>query len=756
MIIDRDLRNYLIHEDASMQEAAQKVTAKRRQIVFCVDSSGRLVGSVSNGDLIRWVAIGPSPDVSASVGGQANRSVRMAAIGDWDTVHRLLRDVLYVPLIDDERRVVGVARNRQAGEGISLADRVISDESPAFVIAEIGNNHNGAIDRAFDLIRAAAGAGADCAKFQMRNMKSLYGAQKLGQSEDLGTEYVLDQLQRFQLTDDELFRCFDFTHNLGMIPLCTAWDQSSAEKCHSYGLQAFKTASADLTNHELLNHIASLNVPLICSTGMSTEEEIQETVRLFNSNGSQYILLHCNSTYPAPFRDVNLRYLSRLREISGGVVGYSGHERDIFVSVSAVSLGARVVEKHFTFDRTLEGNDHKVSLLPEEFRRMVIGIRQVEESLGSDQPRVLTQGEKTNRITLGKSLFAAKDIQVGEVIEPDSIEVRSPGQGLQPNRMQHLIGRKAHRKIDGGTPFYPSDLAKMELQALGADYGFSRPWGIPVRHRDVGKLIQSFQPDLVEFHLSYRDMALLDSETFLQRYDCSLVVHAPELFEGEHIVDLASPDNEYRKRSLFEMAKVITKAKSLASYFRMTEPVGIVCNVGGFSTNRFLSPAECASRERQLLESLQTLADPDVQLWPQTMPPYPWHFGGQSFHNLFVSAESIVRCCKSMSLRVCLDVSHSRLACTENGWSFNEFLREVGPLTAHMHIADAKGVDGEGLQVGEGELDFPAMFSVLDEVAPQASFIPEIWQGHENTGEGFKVALQRLAMLRSGATSRAR
>jgi len=753
MIIDRKIEPYVIDEDASIQEAAAKIARARGRIVFCVDNQGRLIGSVSNGDLIRWIAAGAERDGTAAVGSIANRTVRAGRPGDSnEAIGALLSDFLYVPLVNDEMRITAVARKREPNEGIQIASRRISLSEPTLIVAEIGNNHNGSLDQAFELIRLAAKSGADCAKFQMRHMETLFGdVSRQAGSENLGTEYVLDLLGRFQLTDDELYRCFDLTASLGMIPLCTAWDPVSAERCRAYGLPALKIASADLTNHVLLQEVVKLGLPLICSTGMSTEDEIEETKTLLQAAGSPYVFLHCNSTYPAPFKDVNIRYLRRLAEIVEGVVGYSGHERDIFVSIAAVAMDARVIEKHFTTDRSLEGNDHRVSLLPDEFARMAEGIRQVEESLGTGSARSITQGERANRVTLGKSIFAKADIEAGTILEDTMIVVRGPGEGLQPNKLGELLGRPVRRHVRAGTPFYPSDLERGSNAPAGArhTYDFGRPWGIPVRHRDLDALLAVSEPSFVEFHLSYRDLELDHTSAIQDRRGVGLVVHAPELFRGDHILDLCSPDKDYRERSLGEMRRVIETAKRLSDFFRMEAPVGIVTNVGGFSFERALPKAECAVRRSILAESLAVLHDPLVRIWPQTMPPFPWHMGGQRYHNLFVAPGEIVELCDALGLRVCLDTSHSMLACNHLELSFDRFLDVVAPLSAHFHIADARGVDGEGLQIGEGTIDFGAMFRVLDLRAPEAGFIPEIWQGHENSGEGFWRALDRLAKARS-------
>ena len=170
----------------------------------------------------------------------------------------------------------------------------------------------------------------------------------------------------------------------------------------------------------------------------------------------------------------------------------------------------------------------------------------------------------------------------------------------------------------------------------------------------------------------------------------------------------------------------------------------LVTNVGGFSANRHLSAMERQPLLERLVTSLGELQTPGVEIIPQTMPPFPWHFGGQCYHNLFVDADCIENFCRAQGLRVCLDVSHSKLACNHLHQSFSSFLERILPLTAHLHLADAAGVDGEGLQIDEGDIDWANVFNLLQRLAPAASFIPEIWQGHKNNGEGAWLALERL------------
>jgi N-acetylneuraminate synthase len=310
-------------------------------------------------------------------------------------------------------------------------------------------------------------------------------------------------------------------------------------------------------------------------------------VALLKRLGAIYVLLHCNSTYPAPFKDVHLNYIDHLKEIGDCPVGYSGHERGISVAIAAVAKGAKVIEKHFTLDKSMEGNDHKVSLLPNEFQMMIEGIRQVEQALGSSDKRSISQGELMNRETLAKSLVINCDLDIGEVIMASMLQVKSPGKGLQPNRKAELIGKRSRRSLKAGDFFYPSDLEIEKVKPR--PYQFKRPWGIPVRYHDFKNLLSKSNPDLLEFHLSYKDLEV-DIEQYIdQVYDLDLVIHAPELFTGDHLLDLSSQDPNYRKRSIEELQKVINVTRQLKNFFKRSNCPYIVTNVGGFTSDNLLS-----------------------------------------------------------------------------------------------------------------------------------------------------------------------
>lgn len=624
---------------------------------------------------------------------------------------------------------------------IDIGNFAIGSER-AFVIAEIGNNHNGSFDRAIEMIDLAKEAGADCAKFQMRHLDEVYRKRSLNKAgEDLGTEYVIDLLNRFELSVEEHKKLSEYCSEIGLLYMCTPWDSRSVQVLESFNVPAYKVASADLTNLPLLDLLAKTGKPLILSTGMSTVEEVAQTVEFLNSRNAAFVLLHCNSTYPAPLHDINLRWMNSMKKIHH-LIGYSGHERGINVTLAAVAMGACVVERHFTLDRNMEGPDHAASLTFSEFKQLVEGIREIEAALGTGETRKLSQGEMINRENLGKSLVANQSLKAGTVLEPQHIKVRSPGQGLSPQKYDQLLGRKLGRNIEEEDFFFPSDLQDTRIEPKS--YSFDRKWGVPVRYHDFNEYNSRISPDLWEFHLSYSDMELDPSNFLSGTYSAGFVVHAPELFSDSRLMDLASPDEEYRKESIYETQRVINITRSLKKYFPSELRPQIVANVGGFTMDAVLPESDLLDYYRRFEASLDELDLEGVELIPQTMAPFPWHFGGQRFQNMFVKPEQITQWCEKLNLRMCFDISHSRLTCNHFGIDFYDFARQVAPYTAHLHLGDASGVNGEGLQIGEGDIDFALLGEILKEYAPGATFIPEIWQGHKNGGEGFWVALSAL------------
>lgn len=618
----------------------------------------------------------------------------------------------------------------------------IGCDDKVFIIAEIGMNHNGIYENAINMIDQAADIGVDCVKFQMRNLKELYTKDALDMtSSDLSTQYTMGLLEKFELSFEEYKSLGEYARSKDLVFMCTPWDKSSADAILEIGVPAFKTASADMTNFDLLEHLVSKNKPLILSTGMSSKEEIDETVEFLTRLKADFALLHCNSTYPAPFKDINLRYLPKLQAYNVPV-GYSGHERGIAISLAAVAMGAQIIERHITLDRNMEGPDHTASLEFPEFKKLVDGIRELELALGNDEDRVVTQGEMINRENLSKSIYALRDISEGETFSKDMFEIKSPGQGLSPQYLNKIVGYKAIRDIGNGKALFSSDLGG--LIYAKKEYKFNRTWALPVRFHDINSLMENTHPDSVEFHMSFKDINEDLSRFLIKKYDSKYIVHAPELFEDDHLLDLCTPDEVYRKKSIAHLQRVINKTLEMKQYFPKTSIPQIVVHCGGFTKDAIMPLEQRAENYENLISSIGQLDLTGIELLPENMAPFPWLFGGQRYQNIFIDAEEIIDFCERTGLKICQDISHSHLACNKFNWDHIEYTRKLAPYTNHYHISDGTGVDGEGIQVGEGNVEFDRIYPIINDLSPDASFIPEVWQGHKNNGEGFWVSLERM------------
>lgn len=622
---------------------------------------------------------------------------------------------------------------------IKIGDRLIGDGHPCYIIAEIGVNHNGFLDLALKLIDVAVDAGADAVKFQKRNLSSLYGKKYLENANagEKTLRYLLPILQEVELSDEDYYEIVEYCRKRQITFLASAFDPESADFLESLGVPAYKVASADLTNLPLLDHLASKGKPMILSTGMSRMDEVETTVEFLKERQVQFALLHCNSTYPAAFEDINLRFMDQLRRF-GVPVGYSGHERGIAVSTVASALGASIIERHLTLDRTMDGPDHAASLEPQGFKKMVRDIRQVAQALGTGQEKFISRGEILNREVLGKSLVARRRILPGEKVTADMVAVKGPALGLSPQNYTRLLGRTIQRVIEEDEPFLERDLGieiKLDLEhTLPMDFGFT------VRFRDFEGML-AYQPRMLEFHFTDQD---LDEDypgtdfTESSPHPLKLVVHAPEFWDRT-LVDLCSLDERHRIASCALLQKTINLTRRMAPYFVGTPKV--VIHPGAMSLDHPIKKRD--QLYENLRRSVNELDYAGVELLLENLPPHPWYFGGQWLTNAFMDAYEIRDFITSLGLNFCYDSSHHKLYCNWAKVDLYEQLQVLLPYIGHLHLSDGAGLDGEGLQIGEGAIDWVHFFRVLGDY--HGTMIPEIWRGHQRGGEGFLIAIQRLS-----------
>lgn len=622
---------------------------------------------------------------------------------------------------------------------ITINRRLVGEDHPTYIIAEIGINHNGDEKLALQLIEAAAEAKVDAVKFQKRHLPSLYRQDVLAQPEkfEQNFQYMIPLLKEVELADGAMARLQRRAMELGLDFLCTPFDPVSADLLRQLNLPAYKVASADLTNLDLISNLAADGKPLILSTGMSHWEEIEDTVDRLRQLQTPFALLHCRSVYPVWPREVNLRMMNKLRRFNCPV-GYSGHELGIVIPLAAASMGAAIIEKHLTLDRKMRGPDHKVSLEPYEFKRLVRDIRIADQAVGKSK-RFLLRGEVLNRELFGKSLIAAADIAPGTEIRREMVLVQGPGKGLSPQKLPTLLGAKAKRRIAAGDFFRESDLPTAEATAPDpAALNFKGEWGLIARFTD-GQAMLAHRPRSIEFHLAEKDFAL--SHGIDQPCDCRLIVHAPE-YIGDKIHDLASGDENIRRQSVAQTLQALAVTRELAPFFRGRPK--LVTHPGAMSMNTKLRPELLAAAlARSVREIKAAIVGDEIELLLENLPPYPWYFGGQWKGNYFMAAEEIAAFCRQEEINICFDLSHAALYCNAKDQDLADYIQTLRPLIRHIHFADAYGLDGEGVQIGEGDID-------LDRIMPlfagyRGTWMPEIWRGHLENGAGFITALQRLS-----------
>ena len=320
-----------------------------------------------------------------------------------------------------------------------------------YIIAEAGVNHNGDIETAKKMVSAAKQAGCDCVKFQTFRSELLVTKQaskanyQIHNTGNNNSQY--EMLKALELEEKDFLSLKEYCLTIGIDFLSTPFDGQSAEFLKNLGMTCWKLPSGEITNEPLLKQIGSYSQRVILSTGMSTLEEVQDAVTWLQESGTKDItLLHCTSNYPTPAKDVNMRAMQTLHQHFGLPVGYSDHTEGIDIPIMAVSLGATIIEKHFTLNKGMPGPDHKASLEPDELKQMVDSIRRVELAFGTGE-KAPTQAELSTRIAARKSIVLAKDIPPNHTLTAEDFIMKRPGNGLPPSCLSYLIGKRSKQSM---------------------------------------------------------------------------------------------------------------------------------------------------------------------------------------------------------------------------------------------------------------------------------------------------------------------
>ena len=598
-----------------------------------------------------------------------------------------------------------------------------------FIIAEIGCNHNGDLEEAKSLVRQAASANCWGVKFQFRNVSTFYQS-----SNEIGDEILSAEIARTDLAIKDLVSLADLARSLGMKSGMSFFRVEDyrvfGSACNSFDF--FKVPSAECTNYELIKSLLETKKQVMVSTGGHSVTKIEDTLTKFIDKN--LIIFHCVPNYPTKLGAQNLLFINKLKELGFKEVGYSSHDEDIEVCLMAMAIGAKWIERHLTNDVNGKGLDDSSSSEIEDFKLLDKYARNMSDIMG-DKNRLPNQGEILNMQNLGTGMYAKKH---GTNLLSHSLsdfEIKAPRVGMSVGEyLQDYKDKPLFVNLNKGEALSKRHFTKVTSYNKDELSVFAKQnlVGIPVRLHDIDKYRELINTGVYEFHLSYTEVfseGLLDSVSKVNKDD-HISIHLPDYLEGNRIVDPISTDPQTRSDS----RELIKRTQEFAKYIsdKINKHIPII---GSFSQR-------CGRKREEVLEDLfnylGTTNAGEYKIYPQWLPVYAWYFGGSVKLDLFNHQEDIDYVNKHQ-LDVTLDLCHLSLSAEYSKESWLDWYNQLKERIGHFHLADAEGVDGEGLDIGSGNIGDFSIFLDSEKIK-----VIEVWQGHFHDGVGFLKALDTL------------
>jgi sialic acid synthase SpsE/sugar phosphate isomerase/epimerase len=603
-----------------------------------------------------------------------------------------------------------------------------------WVIAEIGINHDGDVNKAQRLIQSSKDAGCAGIKFQYRNIKNAYAENP----KEIGDEIVLTQVERTYLNAAQILRLRDFAHSIGLkagISFFTVEDLRDFESLDS-AFDFYKIPSAELMNKNLISKLLETNKDVLISVGMHTEAEIELA---FNSISkySNWIPMHCVSNYPLADHNATIGYVTYLQKKWNRKVGYSSHDENWENNLIALMLGATVIERHITEDKSAEGLDHSSSSNFEEFMKLCKYAKELELISAGDGPRIPNQGELINKQNLGRSFYATREIQVKEKLSLADFDYKSPQTGLSISDFEQYVGKPFVHGMSTGEVLTKYHVNYNIIQVSEAAMRTSEllKVAVPVRLSDYNSIRRKISVKSYEFHLSYKEVESNLSSFPVEETD-RFSVHLPDYINSTTLIDPFSKDYKIKLASRECIAKVISFSERLAAETNFRVP--IVMSFAGIGMSR----EEFYPEINKLLKEFSSLSSPLTLQW---LPPFAWYFGGSIRLNIMNSTEDI-KWINKFKIPVTLDVSHLFLCQAAFGLRPMDVIESIEKYVVHWHISDAAGLDGEGLPIGAGS---PENTEVIRSILEKEGLkVIEVWQAHLNDYAGFKIAINKIHELK--------
>jgi N-acetylneuraminate synthase len=606
--------------------------------------------------------------------------------------------------------------------------------SKSYLIAEIGINHNGNFEVAQHLIKSAFDSGANAIKFQYRNLSRAYGPT----SNEIGDEILKIEITKNSLKVEEIIDLYRYAKSFNLDVGISFFDVFDIKDFNSFidQFDFFKIPSVELTNINLIEAFYKYNKPILISTGAHSENEIERVFKQITYEN--WIPLHCVSNYPVSEINSKLGYINHMQKTWKRPIGYSSHDENWEICILAFSLGAKVIERHITLDKNQFGLDHSTSSTPEEFKKLANIMANFDEILSGNTKREINQGELINLQNLSKSFFAKRPINSGEPFNLIDFEYKHPRVGLSKADVQTLLGKKLAQFCKQGAALTEAHFrTPTEIPSDLIELCNNKKISLPIRLHDYQEIQDKFRIENFELHLSAADVMNLEKfKKISNRHSFS--IHLPDYQDSTRLLNPFTDEYNNKKESI----NIIRKVKDFAKKLSETQNDKVIV-VASFSPrvgliNDFYE--NCQGLQLEFAESGLDIAF-------QWLPPFAWYFGGSVKLNAFnklIDVDYILQ----NNLNICLDTSHLLMSAKYFEYDPSLILKLLRNQILHFHLADATGIDGEGVHLGQGDVENQ---NFLSEVLgyPQRKVL-EVWQGHLNLYQGFFDAILSVKDLHEG------
>jgi len=593
-----------------------------------------------------------------------------------------------------------------------------------FIIAEIGCNHNGDLEEAKSLVRQAASANCWGVKFQFRDTSTFYQS-----SNEIGDEILSAEINRTDLNPKDLTLLADLARSLGMkagISFFRVEDYKVFGSA-SNSFDFFKVPSAECTNYNLIKELLNTKKQVMVSTGGHSVTKIEDTLTKFINK--DLVIFHCVPNYPTKLGAQNLLFIKKLKELGFTQVGYSSHDEDIEVCLMAMAIGAKWIERHLTNNSKGKGLDDSSSSELSDFKLLDRYARNMNDIMG-DKNRLPNQGEILNMQNLGTGMYAKKHCIDSISHSLSDFEIKAPRVGMSVGEyLEDFSNKPLFINLNKGEALSNRHFTKITSYNKDKLSSFARDnlVGIPVRIHDIDKYRQLINTGVYEFHLSYTEVfsdKLIDSSSKVDKDDY-ISIHLPDYLEGNRIVDPISTNKDTRNDSRELIKRTEEFAKKISDKIGKNVPI-----IGSFSQ-------KCGRKREDILEELFNYLPKSI--YPQWLPVYAWYFGGSVKLDLF-NSQSDIDYINKHDIDITLDLCHLSLSAEYSKESWLDWYNQLKSRIGHFHLADAEGVDGEGLDIGSGNIGDFSMFLDSNKLK-----VIEVWQGHFHDGAGFLKALDALS-----------